>query len=459
MTLTAPLSPVRRRKKDLLKSIVLLCVFVLTGLTARTLPHLQRVLDGALHISHDSVVFSYLIMNDGKEGDNANERSLQRVIQRSNSDRPTKCLTHQPLSIINATNVATVGSVLVHPSTKICGKLRQDWSKTRPLISTVARQIEQHQTNCSKPMATFFMDNVFGMGSHFNLWSQAMCNGIEEGVRIQTHNPDWLWMDQTYCDAATAQLSPLLCYFPSAEARCLQEQDAVHTTFVSNDALFVRNLSDPRDHRSRCRLVRESDEALAEWRAGSMEFLFKRVSPIVVQEAERQIGILFHETAGVVPNDLITVHIRWGDKFWEMDLAPEGEYIAAVCELLRDDQEFDDCNTTTANIYLASEDPRAVQAFLEVAPARWKIFVDRTVEELGSYRPAKGNRASWTTKNTKGRAGLVALGSLLVSLEANDFVLTTKSNWSRLLNELRKNVLDPSCGNCTRMIDLRPGAW
>jgi hypothetical protein len=48
---------------------------------------------------------------------------------------------------------------------------------------------------------------------------------------------------------------------------------------------------------------------------------------------------------------------------------------------------------------------------------------------------------------------------LLVALEANYFVLTTASNWSRLMNELRKNVLDPSCGDCTRMIDLRPGEW
>jgi hypothetical protein len=100
-----------------------------------------------------------------------------------------------------------------------------------------------------------------------------------------------------------------------------------------------------------------------------------------------------------------------------------------------------------------------VDAFMRAAEPGWKVFVDRTVPELNDYRPARGNRASWTTKNTKGRAGLVALGSLLVALEANDFVLTTASNWSRLMNELRKNVLDPRCGNCTRMVDLRPGEW
>jgi hypothetical protein len=138
-------------------------------------------------------------------------------------------------------------------------------------------------------------------------------------------------------------------------------------------------------------------------------------------------------------------------KFWEMDLCPISEYITAIQTLIH--------NATTAHIYVASEDPRAVQEFVSQAPPGWTVYVDRTITELNAFRPKKGNRASWTVRNTKGRAGLVALGSLLVALEANTFVLTTKSNWSRVLNELRKRVLDEKCGNCTRMIDLRPGEW
>jgi cytochrome c5 len=152
--------------------------------------------------------------------------------------------------------------------------------------------------------------------------------------------------------------------------------------------------------------------------------------------------------------------MRWGDKFWEMDLAPAAEYIAAIHTLLNTSST--NANATNAEpvaIYLSTEDPRAAAAFRNATPPNWTVYVDRTIHELDTYRPAKGNRASWTTRNTRGRAGLVALGSLLVALEANLFVLTTKSNWSRLLNELRKNVIHPRCGNCTRMIDLRPGEW
>jgi hypothetical protein len=66
------------------------------------------------------------------------------------------------------------------------------------------------------------------------------------------------------------------------------------------------------------------------------------------------------------------------------------------------------------------------------------------------------NGAPKMSKGLNGTAGRITLGSLLVAMEANDFVSTTASNWSRLMNELRKSILDSRCGNCTHMIDLRP---
>jgi hypothetical protein len=217
------------------------------------------------------------------------------------------------------------------------------------------------------------------------------------------------------------------------------------------------NITNAKDTKQRCqRMMMEEDHDgfLEEFRAAAMEYIFQNISSLVVQEAERQVGLLFGEMGA--PDDLITVHIRWGDKFWEMDLVPISEYVDAVSQMLhtlgRDDN-------STANIYLASEDPKAILEFREKAPPGWNIYADRTVTELNPYRPARGNRASWTTRNTRGRAGLVALGSLLVAMEADNFVITTGSNWSRLINQLRKNVLDAHCGNCTRVIDLRSGEW
>ena len=128
-----------------------------------------------------------------------------------------------------------------------------------------------------------------------------------------------------------------------------------------------------------------------------------------------------------------------------MDLPPIQEYVHAVKALLPEDSE-------TVNIYLATEDPKAYKEFMEGIPSGWNVFSDITLHEINPFRPQKGNRASWATRNTKGRAGLVALGSLLVAMEASKFVLTTKSNWSTMMNHLRTNILDPRCGNCLESV-------
>jgi hypothetical protein len=356
---------------------------------------------------------------------------------------------HPPMQV-NASKVPLNQSTgtLVQPSAQ-CGRLRRSWNHFK-LISPLAIQIQQHQSNCTMDTATFHVDNAFGLGSHLYMWSQALCNAWESGYRVQTHNPAWLWMDQAYCDPQQAAMSPLLCYFPESEFKCPRDEQLEQRILSS-----YQNVSNPRKENLRCQKIRNDPAFLTAFRAASMEYLFHRISPIIIREAERQVGLLFGG-AVQVPADLICVHVRYGDKFWEMDLAAAAEYTAAVSQILLQRGQG---HNRTANIYLATEDPRAVDAFMRAAEPGWKVFVDRTVPELNDYRPARGNRASWTTKNTKGRAGLVALGSLLVALEANDFVLTTASNWSRLMNELRKNVLDPRCGNCTRMVDLRPGEW
>ena len=89
------------------------------------------------------------------------------------------------------------------------------------------------------------------------------------------------------------------------------------------------------------------------------------------------------------------------------------------------------------------------------------MYLDQSmVELLLPDRPtASYNEAAHQARAGRGRPGLLALGSLLVAMEANDFVLTTSSNWSRLMNEIRISIIDPRCRNCTTLIDLNPGEW
>ncbi|KAL7579582.1 hypothetical protein ACA910_007950 [Epithemia clementina (nom. ined.)] len=387
-----------------------------------------------------------------------------------------------------------------------CGKLqRRDWLLGDSLSSShddkqyhyhLRDEIRQHQSNCSAPVMRFDVDNQFGLGSHLVLWSQALCNAWEQGYRIQTfvQEPNWLWLDQTHCHQRSgdhSSSSPLLCYFPRAEMQCAP-------THV--DPLTLPPVPDPRNRKLFCQRLRGTfshndkinssssnhsqqqtqEEVLRDFRAGSFAFLFQSLAPVVVHEAERQLGLLFPETHGIAPPNMITVHVRWGDKFWEMDLPSIDEYIKGVDQILENRRSrnrekhsisihvpTETSQEEAVHIYLATEDPAAVYSFQQaIATANktsWLVYVDRTVSELTLYRPKKGNRASWATRNTRGRAGLVALGSLLVALEARDFVLTTKSNWSRLLLSLYKELIqEKDVENGIRpawIVDLRPGDW
>ena len=401
---------------------------------------------------------------------------LSRYQQHQPADRIEQnltCLNHTPTLINETLKPGSDPSrhILEHQIATTCGHLRRNWLHNPPL-SDYAKNIEQHQSNCSIPLATHHFDNTFGLGSHMILWGQALCNGMETRLRMRSHEPKWLWLDQEHCDMqGQAIMSPMLCYFPSSEYRC---PDFHHTytagvnitttttteNSFSNVAVSL-NITDPRKQADWCKLAKDSDESKAMIRASSTEYLFQSVSPLVIREAKRQIGVIFPR--GIVPEDLVTVHIRWGDKFWEMDLPPIQEYVDAVNTILSNKGirhgHNTTANVTTANIYLATEDPRAYQEFMDAKPDGWNVYADITLLEINAFRPPKGNRASWAAKNTKGRAGLVALASLLVAMEANTFVLTTKSNWSTIMDHLRTNIVDPRCGNCTEMIDLRPGIW
>lgn len=390
-------------------------------------------------------------------------------------DNDLGCLIHKP-SVMNETLKAGSDpskTVLEHFNAVDCGRLKRNWVHNPPL-SDYAKKIEAHQSNCSMPLATHHFDNTFGLGSHIVLWGQAMCNGMEAMYRMRSHAPHWIWLDHEHCDMQVAALSPTLCYFPVSEYKCSDVNKMTSNNVAENSSMVVAerdsdiitpiNVTDPRKVKEWCALVRESEESKEIVRASSTEYLFQSISPLVIREAQRQIGIIFPN--GVVPEDLVTVHIRWGDKFWEMDLPPIQEYIDAVNAILSGKTSLDNNNTasptpnaTFANIYLATEDPKAYNEFMEAKPEGWNVYADITLLEIDAFRPPKGNRASWAARNTKGRAGLVALASLLVAMESNMFVLTTKSNWSTLMDHLRTNIVDPRCGNCTRRIDLRPGVW
>ena len=329
-------------------------------------------------------------------------------------------------------------------------KLRFDWTNL-PVQSKVAKLMLSHQTNCSLPLGNHnWRKKIFGLGSDLHVWGAALCNGIDEGHRIRTGNVNpWVWIDQEKCDADTVEASALRCYFPHAELQCPDD--------VNNVPLVQFNISNP--IRVKCNMTETSSMNVfnkSDWRAAGVELLFSRVATIVQEEGERQLNLVFPDG---VPSDLITVHMRWGDKKFENKIVEVSQTIDAIATIRK--QRGDNLQDPVS-IFLCTEDPKAADSFFKAAPKNWRIYIDHFYREMLPFRPEDEsiyNVVPKMSRTLNGKPGLWALGSLLVAMEANTFVLTLSSNWSRMMDELRRNVLNPRCQGCTYVVDVAKGRW
>ena len=156
------------------------------------------------------------------------------------------------------------------------------------------------------------------------------------------------------------------------------------------------------------------------------------------------------------PPDLITVHIRWGDKVREMRLPTPRELVGAVARLAERH------GLARPSVFLIVGESDGLEAFLAMAPPEWTVYVyTDSVTRIGPAPGGGGRLPSMHQLGARsgGQLGTASLISLLLGLEARYYVLTRASNWSRLIDELRAMVADAQCGGCTDTVDLRPGSW
>jgi hypothetical protein len=350
-------------------------------------------------------------------------------------------------------------------------QLRYDWTNLER-YSALAQRFAEMQSDCShRRIGHFWYRNRFGLGSDLHVYSVALCNALQmKDVRVRTLLP-WTWYADESCKGASA----MTCYFPESEPECIEDQEEDVFDFSSGNSYestskrrLMLNLTRPAGKiKESCTVIQQDYGGVAAVRAAATEYLFTRVSTLVYDEAQRQLQRVFRSFERV-PDNLITVHIRWGDKSDEMQLIPVSQYINAVQKIVdgrRKDAKASSSDYDVVNVFLSTEDPQACNQFFLSAPIHWNIYVDEYFYELLPHRPSTTtNRSLYNSipqmaRALHGRPGILALGSLLVAMEANDFVLTTASNWSRLMNEIRLNILNPRCNNCTAMIDLKSGEW
>jgi hypothetical protein len=314
-------------------------------------------------------------------------------------------------------------------------KFRHDWSAGK-LFTPLGKTIDSHQANCTNRIH-FHRQNNWGMGSDIHTWSQAICNSMQVGATLVQLDEQWIWNDLSFCPNVK---QPLGCYF-RIEKHC-------------PGATSMGTISWKHDY-NRCPKYIQDDRTRQEFRAAAMEYLFSHLDKRLVQEAEAEIKGTFG--AEGIPDDMITVHLRWGDKKLEMKLVSQEEFVDAIDGLAK--------NYSIANpkIFITTESKHALESmegYVKEHRKSWTLYnygpsvyetrvVEKKTNETLHHNPMA------LARHTGGKIGKASIIALMMALEAKYYVLTSGSNWSRLIDELRRNVVNHVCGNCTVMVDLR----
>eukprot|EP01039_Chlorochromonas_danica_P000593 gene593-639_t len=266
-----------------------------------------------------------------------------------------------------------------------------------------------------------------------HMWSQALCNALQRGETLQ-QLPDqvWVWNERKFCTGREHQ--PLRCYFNITN----------HCPPHHGRPIII----DYRNDLSNCPNWIPDEKARQPFRAAAMELLFSHLSNDLIQEVELAGRAIFGEK-GIPHENLLTVHIRWGDKASEMRLVDIPTYIQALSTFINQ------ASISDPHIFITTESSNArkkLEQAIHDKGLNWKLFHYEPPEVAQPDLERIPIHVAFASEGASGKASMIAL---LLSLEARYFVLTSGSNWSRLINELRTNVVDAQCGNCTRMVDLQ----
>lgn len=226
-------------------------------------------------------------------------------------------------------------------------QLRLDWNSRR-VRSPLAQRIEAAQQRClyvdpkapphKKGYILLAMNN-FGLGSDLHTWSQAMCIALEHNVSLVIRGyGEWTWASKEFLDRPDLGHHPM----DSLSVYFGDETEGKHCPHTpGRDAFkgaqksevmypdpYMSVLGRHVIYYSTCPSIIKDKESRHVLRAAAMEYLFTRVRPEVILAARRLRARLFPSNPR--PEQMIAIHIRWGDKVTESPLAPMIEYLRLV---------------------------------------------------------------------------------------------------------------------------------
>lgn len=288
----------------------------------------------------------------------------------------------------------------------------------------------------------------------------------------------WIWSDEEYCNSENHLKNPFSCYWDMKHT-CIDASlsqkiigPRARTRYRGNYIIYGHNIDHsppppPQRHHPHfhdqvedrrigrfLQIERPLEHISVSPLNGcglgydsEIQYLFHHLNQRVIHLARKEILNIFGSKG--TPSNMISVHIRWGDKAVENALVPMSKYVKSVNNLINknnigihDDRSIQ--SNLTQTIFISTEDMAAYHEFVKIAKIHFPNWTVKT------YLPAIAQDSSvespqspiTTARETHGNMAIKSLVSLLILLQSKYLVLTPASNWSRIIDELHEWLWD-----------------
>jgi hypothetical protein len=303
----------------------------------------------------------------------------------------------------------------------------------------------QHPDNCADKKFALLRAPNFGLGSQWHILGSFLAMAIDKG-RIAK----WDRKNSPWFRGCVKQSRGFECYLHKLSNCSLSDNEVQNAKVVndrtaryySNNRIIVLNdaLSTAWGYSKTTYLPQRFQEIMELylerpkfwWRTQATTFLV-RPNKHALEIIDRIISN--HKPTLNLPPGCISVHVRHGDKSVEMKLYPLGDYIKAVENMLFENETLISLTPDLSKardvrtVFLSTEDPRVLHATQRFT--NWDFIWLHERLHNGDLKSLRKQGYDRVIKD---------LTTLKLHLRCHASIVTWKSNWSRVIEELKSTL-------------------
>eukprot|EP01059_Diplonema_ambulator_P008710 TRINITY_DN18390_c0_g1_i1.p1 TRINITY_DN18390_c0_g1~~TRINITY_DN18390_c0_g1_i1.p1 ORF type:complete len:481 (+),score=42.97 TRINITY_DN18390_c0_g1_i1:95-1537(+) len=317
-----------------------------------------------------------------------------------------------------------------------------DARKVLPLTEEVQAALWEHQHPKNCKTAKFLVWRLWntGLGADLHTLAQALGFAMASGrvLLIDTSAVWWYAMDRHPASFECFFVPPSSCKLSDAGNatvlmsswtynRKQQRMQPTHRMSVVESgnrtvANPIRRAGDVGNRWSSIPRKEWSQYGYQWWMAQTIRYLLRKPQPWFQKRLEEWFKKTFPSG---VPKKMIGMHVRHGDKYKEMKLVPLATYIEEARALRKVEPDLVD-------IFVSTEDPTVLQETKVYEAEGWRFHW------TDNFRSNDGSPNDYAMLVGPSMLGEISFTNLLIQEQlCTHWIGTDKSNWNRLINELR----------------------